>query len=151
MIMCKACWLFLVVVLTIFISACERKTEKQEEPKLKETKTVTEGSAPKVADKIVEEKYEPVSISEFKVSMELSGGVGWDEDGKANGGPIHSLSFWGQKLELSSDMIKDGFIHTKDYGKIKIMPNSDFTMRMELTPTQKKKLLELKKSIEEKK
>ncbi len=97
-----------------------------------------------IGQQTVDEKYEPVSASEFNVSMRLSGDVRWDKDGKANGGPIESLSFWGHKLELANNMIKDGFIHTKDYGKIKIIPNYNFTMRIELTPTQKKKLLELK-------
>jgi len=92
-----------------------------------------------------EEKYEPVSASEFNVSMKLSGRVSWDKDGLANGGPIDSLSFWGHELVLTSNMIKDGFIHTKDYGKILIRCNPDFSFRMELTQTQQKRLRELRK------
>jgi len=91
------------------------------------------------------ERYEPVSISKFKIVLELSGPVRWDENNKAQGGPIESLSFFGQKLELTNNMIRNGFIHTKDYGNIKVVPNPNFSFHIELTPSQQKKTLKLKK------
>ena len=90
------------------------------------------------------DNYEPISSSEFSITLKLSGRVGWDKEGKANGGPIEDLSFWGNSIELESNMIKDGFILTKSYGKIKMTPRANFTMQIELTPTQQSKILKLK-------
>ena len=96
-----------------------------------------------------DEKYEKVSTSEFKISMELpAGAVIKMTNGKTNGGPIKELSFWGHKLALADNgIIKDGFISTKNYGKFELVSNaSDGSFRIDLTPSQQKKLLELKKS-----
>ncbi len=91
------------------------------------------------------EKYEPVSPSDFHVEMQLKGDVEWDANGVANGGPVVKLSFWGHDIELTDDMIKDGFISTRNYGKIQIKPGANFSMQLFLTPTQQKKLKELAK------
>ena len=92
-----------------------------------------------------EEKYEAVAIADYQPNMELSGRLRWDKDGLANGGPVKSFSFWGQKLELTTNMIVNGFVSTKDFGKILIMAIPTFSMRIELTPSQQKKLKQLKK------
>jgi predicted small lipoprotein YifL len=94
---------------------------------------------------LAEEKYEAISIADYEPNMELSGRIQWDANGLVNGGPVDSFSFWGQKIELTSNMITDGFLSTKDYGKIMIKANSNGSMRIELTPNQQKKIKQLKK------
>lgn len=91
------------------------------------------------------EQYEPVSSSEFNVDMQLKGRVEWDASGVANGGPIVGLSFWGHDIELTDNMIKDGFISTRNYGKLQIKAGEGFGMQLFLTPTQQRKLKELAK------
>jgi hypothetical protein len=94
-----------------------------------------------------EEKYEAVAIDDYEPNMELSGRIQWDKNGLANGGPVTSFSFWGHESELTNNMITNGFLSTKDYGKIMIKANPDFSMHIELTPSQQKKLKQLKKKI----
>lgn len=94
---------------------------------------------------IEEEKYEAVTTADYEPDMKLSGRIEWDKNGLANGGPVDSFSFWGQNIELTSNMITNGFLSTKDYGKIMIKTNPDFSMHIELMPSQQKKLKQLKK------
>jgi len=107
------------------------------------TASATEGTQSRAVSKNNIYDYEPISSREFDIALEMSGGLE-SVDGKANGGPIKKLSFWGQKIELKDHMIKDGFINTKEYGMIKMSFNYDFTMQIELTSKQKKNLLRLK-------
>jgi hypothetical protein len=95
----------------------------------------------------VEEKYEAVVTADYEPNMELSGRIQWDENGLVNGGPVDSFSFWGQKLELTSNMITDGFLSTKDYGKIMMKANANGSMHIELTPSQQKKIMQLKATL----
>jgi hypothetical protein len=88
------------------------------------------------------EQYEPVSSSEFKVNLELSGEVRGDANGLVNGGPITELSFGGHKIELADSMIKDGFISTTKYGKIQIKGGFN-GMQLFLKPSQQRRLKEL--------
>ncbi len=71
-----------------------------------------------VKQQIGEEKYEAVASADYEPNMELSGRIQWDENGLVNGAPVDGFSFWGQKLELTSNMITDGFFSTKDYGPL---------------------------------
>ena len=94
-----------------------------------------------------EEQYVPVSAREIGVAMVLKGTVLWGRDEKPSfdgPGSIKSFSCWGHEIELVSDQFEDGFICTKQYGKIKIKPNPDFTFRMEMKPSQKAALMKLK-------
>ena len=61
-----------------------------------------------------------------------------------SGGPVDSFSFWGRKIELTSKNITAGFLSTKDYGKIMIKANSNGSVHIELTPSQQKKIKQLK-------
>lgn len=91
-----------------------------------------------------EEKYEKISPSDYGINMLMKGRVDWDNNGIVNGGPIAELSFWGKKVVLNNSMIKNSFIDTKDYGKIMVV-SEGMHLAMKLTPSQKKKILELKK------
>lgn len=93
----------------------------------------------------VEEKYEAIATADYDPNMELSGSIRWDANGLVNGGPVDSFSFWGQKIELTSNMITDGFLSTKDYGKIMVKANPNGSMHIELTPSQQKNIKQLKK------
>jgi hypothetical protein len=91
-----------------------------------------------------EEQYEPITTAEYEPNMELSGRIEWDADGLVNGGPVESFSFWGQQIELTSNMITNGMLSTKDYGDILIKANSNGSMHIELTPSQQQKIKLLK-------
>ena len=91
-----------------------------------------------------EEQYEPITTAEYEPNMELSGRIEWDADGLVNGGPVESFSFWGQQIELTSNMITNGILSTKDYGDILIKANSNGSMHIELTPSQQQKIKLLK-------
>lgn len=91
-----------------------------------------------------EEEYEAVAVADYEPNMEFSGRIQWDENGLVNGGPVVSFSFWGQKIELTSDMITNGLLSTKDYGKIMLKANPDGSLHMELTPSQQEKIKQLK-------
>jgi hypothetical protein len=93
----------------------------------------------------VEEKYEAVATADYEPNMELSGRIEWDQSGLVTGGPVDSFSFWGQKIELTSNMITDGVLSTRDYGKIMIKVNPNGSMHIELTPSQQEKIKQLKK------
>jgi hypothetical protein len=90
-----------------------------------------------------ENNYEKIPLSDYRVNISMKGRVRWDETGIVSGGPIGELSFWGKKLALNDSMIKDGFIDTRDYGKIMVVPQGS-GLSLKLTPSQKKKLMELK-------
>ena len=94
--------------------------------------------------KAAAEKYEPIESSEYKISMDLSGRVSWDADGLANGGPVVSLSFGGHQVALQDNMIRDGLLATKEYGKI-MLKSSLNGFQLLLTPTQQKKIKALLK------
>lgn len=92
-----------------------------------------------------QEQYEPITTADFQPNMQLSGEIRWDANGLVSGGPVDSFSFWGQDIELTSNMITDGFLSTKDYGKILIKANGNGSMHIELTPSQQIKIKQLKK------
>ena len=85
------------------------------------------GSTQKAPDA---EKYEAVKSADYQVDMKLSGRVSWDDEGRANGGPVEELTFGGHKVELADKTIKDGILATKDYGKIMIKTSPDFTFQL---------------------
>lgn len=87
-------------------------------------------------------QYEPVNASEYKISMQFSGPIRWDDKGTVNGGPIASLSFGDHGVELTDNMIKDGLVSTKNYGKL-LMRNVGTGMTLYLTKDQQKQLKDL--------
>jgi len=95
-----------------------------------------------------DEKYENVSKSDFEITISIPKGASFQiKDGVMNGGPVKELSVWGNKIELvNNGIIKDGFLHTKEFGKFKMVSNIDGSFRVDLTQSQQKKLLELYKS-----
>ena len=93
---------------------------------------------------VSEEQYEAITTTDFEPNMQLSGEIRWDRDGLVNGGPVDSFSFWGHDIALTSNMITEGFLSTKDYGKILIKANSNGSMHIELTPSQQTKIKQLK-------
>jgi hypothetical protein len=94
--------------------------------------------------KAAAENYEPVESSEYRISMDLSGRVSWDANGLANGGPVVSLSFGGHQVALQDNMIRDGLLPTREYGKIMLKSSLD-GFQLFLTPTQQKKIKALLK------
>jgi hypothetical protein len=101
-----------------------------------------------------DEKYEPVDRSELPIDFaaEMSGSVMTDADGNITefgGGKVVQLALNGNPIDLvSEDLLLEGnevFIDTKDYGKIKVTFNPNFTVGLWLKPSQKAKLKELMK------
>lgn len=131
-----------IVLLLFFLAGCGGSgTKEADEGRMG---TTVEQTAQQHQE---EEHYMPVSAGEIGASMDLQGSVRWDSEGRPRfGGPgsIESFSCWGHPIDLTSDQFEDGFICTKEYGKIKIRCNPDFTFRMEITPSQKAALMELK-------
>lgn len=128
-----------IIACAMGLSACGQNT----------TNAITPGGRERTGESgkgaTADEKYEAVTTADYQPNMELSGRVEWDKDGLAKGGPVDSFSFWGQKIELTTNMIVNGFVSTRDYGKILIKANPGFSMHIELTPSQQKKLKLLKK------
>ena len=100
----------------------------------------------------VEEKYEQVNPSELSIDFQadIPGAVRWDADGNITefgGGKVTRFAVGGKPIELVSDDLllegKEVFIVTKDYGKIKVTFNSNFTISLWLKPSQKEKFMEL--------
>lgn len=99
-----------------------------------------------------EEKYEQVNPSELSIDfqVDIPGAVRWDADGNITefgGGKVTRFTIGGKSIELiSNDLLleeNEVFIVTKDYGKVKVTFNSNFTISLWLKPSQKAKLMEL--------
>lgn len=89
-------------------------------------------------------QYQPVTASDYKIALQLTGSTRWDDKGLISGGPISSLSFGGHAVELTDNMIRDGFISTKKYGKLLLRnPSYNFGMTLYLTQGQQGQLKEL--------
>jgi len=113
------------------------------------------GTAPAPPDKKGEaakpaaDEYQLVEPQVLKFSLK---GHKYDsertEEGiKPTGGTVGTFFCEGQKLELASDKFEDGFIVTKDYGKIKVRFTQGMMgafMSVFLTPGQKGVLAALK-------
>lgn len=98
------------------------------------------------------EKYEQVDPSKLSIDFQadIPGEVRWDAEGNITafgGGKVTRFTVGGKPIELvSDDMLleeKEVFIVTKDYGKIKVTFNSNFTISLWLKPSQKAEILEL--------
>ncbi len=98
------------------------------------------------------EKYEQVDPSKLLIDFQadIPGEVRWDAAGNITafgGGKVTRFTVGGKPIELvSDDMLleeKEVFIVTKDYGKIKVTFNSNFTISLWLKPSQKAELLRL--------
>jgi hypothetical protein len=94
------------------------------------------------------EIFQPVDPSELSFSMKTKE-LWWEQGGKKASGTIAEFSFEGQKLALNTEKIdNDGFIDTRDYGKIKIQgANIMGGFSVFLTPSQKEKFLQLKEEL----
>lgn len=121
--------LFVVVIPILFLTACG-----------------AEIAAP------IEEKYEQVNPSELSMDFQadIPGAIRWDADGNVTefgGGKVTRFTVGGKPIELvSDDLLLEGgevFIVTKEYGKIKMTFNSNFTISLWLKPSQKEKFMEL--------
>lgn len=104
------------------------------------------------ATPLVEEKYEQVDPSELQMDFQadIPGEVRWDAEGNVTafgGGKVTRFTVGGKSIELASDDLlledKEVFIVTKDYGRIKVTFNSNFTISLWLKPSQKEKFMEL--------
>ncbi|MBW1707127.1 MAG: hypothetical protein JRJ86_18540 [Deltaproteobacteria bacterium] len=104
------------------------------------------------------QRYQPVDQSELyfvfraklkSVSVDADGNI-QNIDGKVD----QFRLLHGDPIELETQDIvlegKDAFIHTKNYGKVKITMNSNMQTTIWLTPEQKKEFLELKKTLSNK-
>jgi hypothetical protein len=120
---------FVVMITIIFLTAC---------------------GAPIAAP--VEEKYEQVDPLELSMDFQadIPGAIRWDADGNITefgGGKVTRFTVGGKPIELvSDDLLLEGeevFIVTKEYGKIKVTFNSNFTISLWLKPSQKEKFMEL--------
>ena len=96
------------------------------------------------ATQAVSEQYEAITTADYEPNMQLSGEIRWDANGLVNGGPVDSFSFWGHDITLTSNIITDGFLSTRDYGKILIKANFNGSMQIELMPSQQTKIKQLK-------
>jgi hypothetical protein len=85
---------------------------------------------------------------QFRIRGQQYEGSTRDDDGiKPNGGRVGDFSCEGQKIELTSDKFEDGFIATKQYGKIKVRFTPTMlgeVLNVFVTPAQKQMLLRLK-------
>jgi hypothetical protein len=94
--------------------------------------------------------YELVDTAtlQFRIRGQSYDGSTRDDDGvKPSGGKVGDLSCEGQKIELTSDKFEDGFIATKQYGKIKVRFTPTMlgeVLNVFVTPAQKQMLLRLK-------
>jgi hypothetical protein len=95
------------------------------------------------------EDYVKVDLSELAFSFRCFGHqvVPAPEGAKPIGGEVEEFTCEGRTLELASKHFEDGFIVTKEYGKIKVRfsfsPQGE-SFSLWLTPTQRKALLSLK-------
>ena len=124
---------------------CFKTSDTAIKPVYKVTKIViagspeAAGSPPPLQGPPPPEKYEPVSSSDFKVTMRY-------KDMEGTGSRIISatgveLSISGHQIALVDGTFKDGFISTRDYGPIQIqMNNLGNEIQLFLTSTQQKKL-----------
>lgn len=140
----------ILLILSILFAfyGCNMKKEKQQSTK--ETKT---------------EMYELVNPSELSFSYRQYQTVGSYKDEYYHGGEVGSvvgipmglvgeLSCEGKILELANkEFTDDGFILTKEYGKIKFRTSTSLiskpSFNIWLTPSQKKAFKEIKKKIQE--
>lgn len=124
-----------------FCVAAEEK--KAEEPKKEEAKPAAAAAAGG--------EYELVDSQalKFRLQGQADYGTDRDDDGiKPVGGKVGTFSCEGQKLELTSEKFEDGFILTKDYGKIKIRFTTTMlgtVLNVFVTPAQKGRLAALRK------
>jgi len=129
----------LAIVVAAARNACAAE-EKKEEPKKEEAKPAA-----------AEGNYELVDSQVLKFRLQGQGNYGdtRDDDGiKPNGGKVGTFTCEGTKLELANEAFEDGFIVTKDYGKIKIRFTTTMlgiVLNVFITPEQKGKLARLRK------
>lgn len=94
------------------------------------------------------EEYTAIDPSELNFGlMGFSGGTEVGEGGvRILGGKFDKFLCEGKEIAVVTNKVDGGFINTKDYGKIKVTSGTFGGLTVYLTPSQKKKLLELKKT-----
>ncbi len=132
--------IFCLILLLVVLSGCSAKEEATEA-----AGTMAEATP---AETTIEE-YVEVDPSELAFSMEdfYYEGMVTSEGMEPTGGEVGKFLCEGQALELASNEFIDGFIVTKEYGKVKILFTthiSGSSFSVWLTPTQKKAMLSLK-------
>ena len=110
-----------------------------------DTSAVNESTASEETGSESEEVYAFVPSTELALEIQdfyYNGAVA--EDGVApNGGEVGKLLCLNKPIELASPEFEDGFIATKDFGKIKLRFSSSLTSEeyaVFLTPNQKREL-----------
>lgn len=94
------------------VSACGAAEEKKEEVKKEEAKPAAGDGGYELVD---------TQVLKFRLQGQSNYGDARDDDGiKPNGGKVGVFTCEGQKIELANEAFEDGFIVTKNYGKIKI-------------------------------
>jgi hypothetical protein len=94
------------------------------------------------------EEYTAVDPTELHCGlMGFSGGTEVGEGGvRILGGKFDKLLCEGKEIAVVTNKVDGGFINTKEYGKIKVTSGGFGGATVHLTPSQKKKVLELKKT-----
>lgn len=134
--------LILVLVAAAGCGAGETTTDDPAVPAAESVK------APPPAE-AVPEVYEVVDPAELAFSIEdfYYDGVVTEEGMQPTGGEVGTFTCEGQVLELETPEFVDGFIVTKDYGKIKILFTTSLSggsFSVSLKPSQKEALTALK-------
>ncbi|MCY3023193.1 MAG: hypothetical protein NTW87_29805 [Planctomycetota bacterium] len=128
--------------------AAEEKKDAAADAK-KEAAPEAKKDAPKPAG--AEGNYEMIEPQALKFRMQGQADYGNDRDDdgiKPNAGKVGTFTCEGTKLELANEQFVDGFIVTKDYGKVKIRFTTTMigtVLSVYLTPEQKARLLMLRK------
>ena len=142
-----------LILLLVLLPGCGKREEKTR-PTAQETqdsRTIAETpqTAPKQPAAGQSEDYVEVDPSELAFSIRdfYCDGVVSSEGTKPIGGEVGEVTCEGKALELVSKQFDDGFIVTKEYGKIKVCFSSSLSgesFSVWLTPPQREALLSLK-------
>jgi hypothetical protein len=135
--------MFCVVLLVVLCSGCGQEAETVEQ-------AVAEPE-PQLVEQAQPEEYVEVDPSELAFMIEdfYYDGVVGPDGMEPIGGEVGRFTCEGQVLELTSPEFVDGFIETKEYGRIKVRFTTQLgggSFAVWLTPTQKQALLALRKS-----
>jgi hypothetical protein len=133
-------------------SSSDKQSQAQNIPKAEELKKPSSSTVKNAtAD---EDKYEEVNPAELSFEMRDYNKMGVVGKGglQPTGGHIGQFLCEGHPLLLSSDKFEDGFVVTKEYGKIKVAfgnPLHGESFSVYLTAKQKRALSSLKRKKEE--
>ena len=135
--------------IAMILSGCGRE-DSRNEPKPADTVNFP---AHKERDSLASETYELVNLSELPMEFEMGFGAVMVTPGNAIGamtGHARRLTLAGKEIALVSDQeltvggTNTPFVVTKDYGKVKVAMNSDWSWTFWLTPSQKAEFMKMK-------